>query len=57
MAALPRAVPRLETRGDRDRVSVLAGGGLRTASQFVMCLALGANAVYIGTAAPIAINC
>jgi glutamate synthase domain-containing protein 2 len=57
VAALPRAVRHLESRGERDRVSVIASGGLRTAGQFVKCLALGADAVYIGTAALIAINC
>lgn len=56
-AALPRAERHLRERGDRDRVSLLASGGLRTAGHFVKCLALGADAVYIGTAALIAINC
>ncbi|MBI0583825.1 MAG: DUF2769 domain-containing protein [Methanomassiliicoccus sp.] len=57
VAALPRAVRRLEERGERERVSLIASGGLRTAGHFVKCLALGADAVYIGTAALIAINC
>jgi glutamate synthase domain-containing protein 2 len=57
VAALPRAVRRLEEGGKRDRVSVIASGGLRSAGQFVKCLALGADAVYVGTAALVAINC
>jgi len=36
---------------------LIAGGGLRNSADFAKCLALGADAVYIGTAALIAINC
>ncbi len=36
---------------------MIAGGGLRTSADFAKCLALGADAVYIGTSALIAINC
>jgi glutamate synthase domain-containing protein 2 len=43
--------------GKRDRVTLIAGGGLRTPADFAKCLALGANAIYIGTSALIAINC
>lgn len=57
IAALPRARRVLEDLGARDRVSLIAGGGLRTSADFAKCLALGADGVYIGTAALIAINC
>ena len=57
VAALPRADRHLKKIGHRDRISLIAGGGLRTSADFAKCLALGANAVYIGTSALIAINC
>ncbi len=57
LAALPRAVRHLKKIGIRNNVSLIAGGGLRTSSDFAKCLALGADAVYIGTSALIAINC
>ncbi len=57
VAALPRADRHLRKMGKRDKVTLIAGGGLRTSADFAKCLALGANAVYIGTSALIAINC
>jgi hypothetical protein len=57
VAALPRADRFLHSLGVRDRITLVAGGGLRTAADFAKCLALGADAVYIGTAALIAVNC
>ena len=57
IAALPRADKHLKKIGARNKVSLIAGGGLRTSSDFAKCLALGADAVYIGTSALIAINC
>ncbi|MFZ3167917.1 MAG: glutamate synthase-related protein [Candidatus Methanoperedens sp.] len=56
-AALPRAFKLLSDLGVKDNISLIAGGGLRTSADFAKCLALGADAVYIGTAALIAINC
>lgn len=56
-AALPRAVKTLSELNAKKRISLIAGGGLRFAGDFAKCLALGADAVYIGTAALIAINC
>lgn len=57
LAALPRAVKKLRELGVKEKVSLIAGGGLRSASDFAKCLALGADATYTGTAALIAINC
>ena len=56
-AALPQAFETFEELDVRDRISLIAGGGLFKSSEFAKCLALGADAVYIGTAALIAINC
>lgn len=56
-AALPQAYNVLEDLGLKDKISIIASGGLRKSADFVKCLALGADAVYIGTAALIAINC
>ncbi len=57
VAALPRADRHLKKIGLRNKISLIAGGGLRTSADFAKCLALGADAVYIGTSALIAINC
>ena len=57
IAALPRAFRHLQELGVKDRVSLIAGGSLHSSADFAKCLALGADAVYIGTAALIAINC
>ncbi len=56
-AAIPRALKTLVDLGLKESVSIIAGGGLRSSADFTKCLALGADAVYIGTAALIAINC
>jgi methylamine---glutamate N-methyltransferase subunit C len=56
-AALPQASLTLQELGLKDKISLIAGGGLRNSADFAKCLALGADAVYIGTAALIAINC
>jgi glutamate synthase domain-containing protein 2 len=57
LAALPRADRALRSLGARERISLIGGGGLRSSADFAKCLALGADAVYLGTAALIAINC
>jgi glutamate synthase domain-containing protein 2 len=57
MAALPRASKYLKEVGAEERVTLIVGGGLRTSTDFAKCLALGADAVYIATAALVAINC
>jgi glutamate synthase domain-containing protein 2 len=57
VAALPRADRYLRKIDKRNKVSLIAGGGLRTSADFAKCLALGADAVYIGTSALVAMNC
>lgn len=56
-AAVPRANNILKDLGAREKITLIAGGNLRTSADFAKCLALGADAVYIGTAALIAVNC
>jgi glutamate synthase domain-containing protein 2 len=56
-AAIPRACRTLKSLGAKEKTTLIAGGGLRTSADFAKCLALGADAVYIGTAALIAANC
>jgi glutamate synthase domain-containing protein 2 len=48
---------RLREEGIRDRVSILASGGVRNSTDVVKTIALGADCVYIGTAALIAMGC
>lgn len=57
IAALPRARKSLNELGAGGKITLIAGGGLRTSADFAKCLALGAEAVSTGTAALIAINC
>jgi glutamate synthase domain-containing protein 2 len=57
VVALPRVDRHLKKIGVRNKISLIAGGGLRTSADFAKCIALGADAVYIGTSALIAINC
>ena len=56
-AAIPRARRYLSKTGNTGKVSLIAGGGLRTSADFAKCLALGADAIYMGTAALIALGC
>jgi len=55
--ALPRAVKFLNNHSLKNKISIIASGGLRTSADFAKCISLGSNAVYIGTAALIAIGC
>ncbi len=48
---------RLRAEGIRNRVSIIAGGGIRNAGDVVKAIALGADAVYIATAALVALGC
>lgn len=55
--ALAQVDERLRKEGIRHRASVIAAGGIRHAGDIVKAIALGADAVYIGTAAMIAVGC
>ena len=48
---------RLREEGIRNQVSLLAAGGFRNSADVIKAIALGADAVYIATAALIAIGC
>ena len=48
---------RLREGGIHNRASIVASGGIRSSADVVKAIALGADAVYIGTAALIAMGC
>ncbi len=48
---------RLRREGIRNQASLIAAGGIRNSADVVKAIALGADAVYIGTAALIALGC
>ena len=48
---------RLREEGIRHMASVVAAGGIRSSADVVKAIALGADAVYIGTAALVAMGC
>lgn len=52
--SLVRTIDWLEDQGIRDRLSVICAGGLVTPGHFLKALALGADAVYIGSVALLA---
>ncbi len=52
--AIGRANNHLVERGVRERISLLVTGGLRDAGDFLKAMALGADAVYIGESALLA---
>ncbi|MEW6727083.1 glutamate synthase-related protein [Desulforudis sp. 1088] len=56
-AALAAVDERLRQEGIRNRVSIIAAGGYRHSGDVAKALALGADAVAIGTAALIALGC
>lgn len=55
--ALAAVDSRLRQEGIRNQASVVAGGGFRNSGDVLKAIALGADAVYIGTAALIALGC
>ncbi|NOX96812.1 MAG: FMN-binding glutamate synthase family protein [Nitrospirae bacterium] len=48
---------RLREEGIRHQASVIAGGGFRSSADIIKAIALGADAVYIGTSALVAMGC
>lgn len=55
--ALAAVDDRLRQEGIRNRASLLVGGSIRQSADVVKAIALGADAVIIGTAALIAVGC
>jgi glutamate synthase domain-containing protein 2 len=55
--ALAAVDERLRREGIRNEVSIVVGGSIRNSADVVKAIALGADAVYIGTAALIALGC
>ena len=55
--ALASVDKRLRDEGIRDSVSLVVGGGIRSSADIVKAVALGADCVYIGTSALIALGC
>jgi len=55
--ALASVDQRLRDEGIRDRISIVVAGSIRSSSDVVKAIALGADAVYIGTAALLALGC
>jgi len=48
---------RLREEGIRNKASIVAAGGIRCSADAVKAIALGADAIYIGTAALVAMGC
>ena len=55
--ALAAVDSRLREEGIRNQVSLVVGGSIRNSADVVKAIALGADAVYIATAALVAIGC
>jgi glutamate synthase domain-containing protein 2 len=57
MAAIPDAVLALQEMDMHRKVQLIVSGGIRNGADVAKCMALGADAVSIGTAALIALGC
>jgi len=57
MPALVQAVMTLEEMGMKDEISLIASGGIRNGADVAKALAIGADAVAIGTGAMVAMGC
>lgn len=57
MAAIPQAVRALQEMGMHRKVQLIVSGGIRNGADVAKCMALGADAVAIGTAALVALGC
>ena len=56
LAAIPQAVQALQEMGLHRKVQLIVSGGVRNGADLAKCMALGADAVAIGTAALIALG-
>ncbi|HDR74296.1 MAG TPA: 4Fe-4S dicluster domain-containing protein [Methanoculleus sp.] len=56
-AAVASVDRKLREQGIRNEISVIASGGIRCSADVAKTVALGADAVYIGTAALVAMGC
>ena len=57
LAAIPQAVQALQDMGMHRKVQLIVSGGIRNGADVAKCMALGADAVAIGTAALVALGC
>ncbi|WP_290653563.1 FMN-binding glutamate synthase family protein [Aquisalimonas sp.] len=57
LAAIPQAVQALQEMGMHRKVQLIVSGGIRNGADVAKAMALGADAVSIGTAALIALGC
>src|SRR5659263_140267 len=55
--ALAAVDTRLREEGIRHKASIIVGGSIRSSSDVIKAIALGADAVYIATAALVAMGC
>jgi glutamate synthase domain-containing protein 2 len=55
--AIAQVDQRLREEGIRNNASLVAAGGIRSSSDVIKAIALGADAVYIATAALISMGC
>ncbi|MDD1717616.1 MAG: 4Fe-4S dicluster domain-containing protein [Methanoregulaceae archaeon] len=56
-AAVASVDAKLRSQGIRNEVSIIASGGIRESADVAKIIALGADAVYIGTAALVSMGC
>jgi glutamate synthase domain-containing protein 2 len=56
-AAVAAVDAKLRKQGVRNEISIIASGGIRCSADVAKVVALGADAVYIGTAALVAMGC
>jgi len=55
--AIAQVDQRLREEGIRQQASIIAAGGIRSSADVIKAIALGADAVYIATAAMVAVGC